>query len=70
MDIQLIRDRLVGEMAMLPDLQTPEIQSYTLTTAVLVRRVTGALDITDLRTCTGPTPSGRRGVSSCSLEER
>ena len=49
MDIQPIRDRLVGEMAMLPDLQTPEIQSYAVTTAVLVRQVTGALDITDLR---------------------
>ena len=49
MDIQLIRDRLVGEMAMLPDLQTPEIQSYAVTTAVLVRRVTEALNITDLR---------------------
>ena len=48
MDIQLIRDRLVGEMAMLPDPQTPEIQSYAVTTAVLVRQVTGALDITDL----------------------
>ena len=49
MDIQLIRDRLVGEVAMLPDLQTPEIQSYAVTTAVLIRRVTEALDITDLR---------------------
>ncbi len=49
MDIQLIRDRLEGEMAMLPDLQTPEIQSYAVTTAVLIRRITGALDITDLR---------------------
>ena len=48
MDIQLIRDRLVGEMATLPDLQTPEIQSYAVTTAVLVRQVTGALDITNL----------------------
>lgn len=49
MDIQLIRDRLVGEMATLPDLQTPEIQSYAVTTAVLTRQVTGALDITNLR---------------------
>ncbi len=49
MDIQLIRDRLVGEMAMLPDLQAPEIQSYAVTTAVLVRRVATALDIKDLR---------------------
>lgn len=34
---------------MLPDLQTPEIQSYAVTTAVLIRRVTGALKIADLR---------------------
>ena len=49
MDIQLIRNRLVEELANLPDVTTPEIQSYALTTAVLVRRITEALNITDLR---------------------
>ena len=49
MDIQLIRNRLVGELANLPDVTTPEIQSYALTSAVLVRRITEALNITDLR---------------------
>ncbi len=49
MDIQLIRNRLVEELANLPDVATPEIQSYALTTAVLVRRMTKALNITDLR---------------------
>ena len=49
MDIQLIRDRLVEELAILPDLTSPEIQSYALTSAVLVRRITKALNITDLR---------------------
>ena len=49
MDIQLIRDRLVEELANLPDVTTPEIQSYALTSAVLVRRITEALNITDLR---------------------
>ena len=49
MDIQLIRDRLVQELASLPDLTTPEVQSYALTSAVLVRRITGALNIIDIR---------------------
>ncbi len=49
MDIQLIRDRLVEELANLPDLTSPEIQSYALTPAVLVRRITKALNVTDLR---------------------
>ena len=49
MDIQLIRNRLVEELANLPDVTTPEIQSYALTSAVLVRRITEALNITDLR---------------------
>ena len=49
MDIQLIRNRLVEELDNLPDVTTPEIQSYALTSAVLVRRVTEALNITDLR---------------------
>ena len=49
MDIQLIRNRLVEELANLPDVTTPEIQSYALTSAVLVRRITEALKITDLR---------------------
>ena len=48
MDIQLIRNRLVEELANLPDVRTPEIQSYALTTAVLARRITEALNITDL----------------------
>ena len=47
--IQLIRDPLAGESAWLPDLQTLEIQSYAVTTAVLVKQVTDALEITDLR---------------------
>ena len=49
MDIQLIRNRLVVELANLPDVTTLEIQSYALTSAVLVRRITEALNITDLR---------------------
>ena len=49
MDIQLIRNRLVEELVNLPDVTTPEIQSYALTSAVLVRRITEALNITDLR---------------------
>ena len=49
MEIQLIRNRLVEELANLPDVATPEIQSYALTSAVLVRRITEALNITDLR---------------------
>lgn len=49
MEIQLIRNRLVEELANLPDVTTPEIQSYALTSAVLVRRITEALNITDLR---------------------
>ena len=49
MDIQLIRDRLVEELVNLPELTSPEIQSYALTSAVLVRRITEALNITDLR---------------------
>ena len=49
MDIQLIRNRLVEELANLPDVTTPEIQSYALTSAALVRRITEALKITDLR---------------------
>ena len=49
MDIQLIRNRLVEDLANLPDVTTPEIQSYALTSAVLVRRITEALNITDLR---------------------
>ena len=48
MEIQLIRDRLVKEIADLPGVTTPEIQSYALTSAVLVRRITKALNITDL----------------------
>ena len=49
MDIQLIRNRLVEELANLPDVTTPEIQSYALTSAVLVRRITETLNIADLR---------------------
>ena len=49
MEIQLIRQRLIKELADLPDVTTPEIHSYALTTAVLVRRITEALNITDLR---------------------
>ena len=49
MEIQLIRNRLVEELVNLPDVATPEIQSYALTSAVLVRRITEALNITDLR---------------------
>ena len=49
MEIELIRNRLVVELANLPDVTTPEIQSYALTSAVLVRRITEALKITDLR---------------------
>ena len=49
MEIQLIRNRLVEELANLPDVTTPEIQSYALTSAVLARRITEALKITDLR---------------------
>ena len=49
MEIQLIRNRLAEELANLPDVTTPEIQSYALTSAVLVRRITEALNITDLR---------------------
>ena len=49
MEIQLIRNRLVVELDNLPDVTTPEIQCYALTTAVLVRRITEALNITDLR---------------------
>ena len=49
MDIQIIRNRLVEELVNLPDVTTSEIQSYALTTAVLVRRITEALNITDLR---------------------
>ena len=49
MEIQLIRDRLVKEISDLPGVTTPEIQSYALTSAVLVRRITEALNITDLR---------------------
>ena len=49
MEIQLIRNRLVEELANLPCVRTPEIQSYALTSAVLVRRITEALNITDLR---------------------
>ena len=49
MDIQLIRNRLVKELADLPDMTTPEIQSYALTSAVLARRITEALNITCLR---------------------
>ena len=49
MEIQLIRNRLLEELANLPDVTTPEIQSYALTSAVLVRRITEALRITDLR---------------------
>ena len=48
MEIQLIRNRLVEELTNLPDVTTPEIQSYALTTAVLVRRITKALNITNL----------------------
>lgn len=48
MDTQLIRDRLASDLTVLPDLWTPEIQSYALTSAALVRRITGALKITDL----------------------
>ena len=49
MEIQLIRNRLLEELANLPDVTTIEIQSYALTSAVLVRRITEALNITDLR---------------------
>ena len=49
MEIQLIRNRLLEELANLPDVTTVEIQSYALTSAVLVRRITKALNITDLR---------------------
>ena len=49
MDIQLIRNRLVEELVNLPDVTTPEIQSYALTCAVLVRRITEALNIIGLR---------------------
>ena len=64
MEIQLIRDRLVGEMATLPDLQTPAIQSYAVTTAVLVRQVTGALNITDLRLLDAWEPQTHRDLRS------
>ena len=49
MEIQLIRNRLLEELANLPDVTTVEIQSYALTSAVLMRRITEALNITDLR---------------------
>ena len=49
MDIQLIRERLREELANLPEGTVPELQSYTLTTAVLMRRITEALKINDLR---------------------
>ena len=49
MEIQLIRNRLLEELANLPDVTTDEIQSYALTSAVLVRRITETLNITDLR---------------------
>ena len=49
MDIQFIRNRLVEELTNLPDVTTPETQTYALTTAVLTRRITEALNINDLR---------------------
>ena len=48
MILQLFRDHLATELDNLPDMQSREIQSYALTTAVLTRRILDSLDIKDL----------------------
>ena len=49
MKLQLFRDHLAHELRNLPDIRSQEIQSYALTTAVLLRYITQELGIEDLR---------------------
>ena len=49
MKLQLFRDHLAHELKNLPDIRSQEIQSYALTTAVLLRYITQELGIEDLR---------------------
>lgn len=48
MNLQLFRSHLASELDGLPDVREQEIQSYALTTAILVRRIIERLRITDL----------------------
>lgn len=53
MKLQLFRDRLACELRDLPDIRSQEVQSYALTTAVLVRYVIQELGMEDIQV---PTP--------------
>ncbi len=53
MKLQLFRDHLAFELRNLPDIRSQEVQSYTLTTSVLLRYITQELGIEDLKV---PTP--------------
>ena len=53
MKLQLFRDHLAKELGNLPDIRSQEIQSYAITTAVLVRYIVQELGIEDLKV---PTP--------------
>ena len=48
MKLQLFRNHLASELNGLPDVRVQEIQSYALTTAILVRRIIERLQIIDL----------------------
>ncbi len=48
MDLQSFRDHLAAELESRPDVRSPEIQSYALTTAALARRILRHLHIDDL----------------------
>ena len=49
MRLQLFQDHLAAELSNLPDIRSQEIQSYALTTAILVRTLVDRLGIGNLR---------------------
>lgn len=62
MKLQLFRNHLASELDNLPDVRVQAIQSYALTTAILVRRITEELQITDLRIPDARNPQIHHGL--------
>ena len=48
MRLQLFRNHLAAELSNLPDIRSQEVQSYALTTAILVRKIVERLEIDNL----------------------
>lgn len=62
MKLQLFRNHLASDLDSLPDVRAQEIQSYALTTAILVRRITERLKITDLNIPDAHNPQVHHGL--------